>query len=751
MSLPLPLRSRTRGSAILVVIMFTTVLNLLIGSLLAWTVTERRLNLRNALRLESRNAAEALAEFGFSQIRQKFETRSSFSLNPSGSDRLRVPAASFWSGSNVNSATSPTLDRSDAAYVPTATELIGGTIHNVVTGTSSLYYVDPADENNEFDPLKGKWVFRRDVSVIAKATAAATGVPGGGITSYVMEKISVRGAPLFAHAIFYNMDLEIFPGPTMNITGPVHANGNLYLFPDNSLTFTDQVTATGHVYHAGKPGDGADGLTGATRTGSVNIKNRAGTNVNIYGTNAAGTPAITSNVWMDSTKGNGTSGSLWGGFRANASQVWNGNLQTAAHGIQSYTPVAIGSYKEDPTPSNGSDDSLNSGRAIIEPSNYPAATDPSYTTKMEVEAQKYANNAGIYITVTPATSTSAEVITVTSKNRSDPTKNKSLTVPTPASNPFIKYSKYTTTTSGGTTTVTGGMYDQHRSKGLDLVELDIQGLKNAVTEMQKASGTRDTTKAIDGLETTDWTGIVYVEVTGGPTTRIVDDPVTPSLKAGSTIAATDSRNTFTAVRLINGGGKVPSYGTDPGLTIASNAPVYIKGNFNADGAVSTSGGVNPATDIETGELPAAIVSDAISILSANFNDATSRSTANPTATTTSIEISAAFLTGNVPSNKNGTGRTSGGAHNLPRFLENWGSKTVWIRGSMVCLFESRIFTEPHGITSYYSPPNRNWGFSKLFRAGTYPPGTPRVLSYRRIDFTDLTEAQYEAARTSFAW
>jgi hypothetical protein len=137
-------------------------------------------------------------------------------------------------------------------------------------------------------------------------------------------------------------------------------------------------------------------------------------------------------------------------------------------------------------------------------------------------------------------------------------------------------------------------------------------------------------------------------------------------------------------------------------------------------------------------------------------------TSNPTpilvgGTANSIEISAALLTGLTPTNKGATGKSSGGAHNLPRFLENWGSgRTVYIRGSLVSLFESRIFTEPYdttssGLVAYYGAPARNWGFNSMFRDGRYPPGTPRVMSYRRVDFTDLTAAEYEAAKASFNW
>ena len=751
---PSPPADPRRGSALITVTIVSAVVILLVGSILSYALTERRLNLRHAARLEARNAAESLAEYGAAQIRQKYETRGTFTLNPNGTDALSQPASSFWSGSRVVSTAS---DLTGATYPPSAShdlELIGGTERTVTTGTSSLYFVNPADENNKGDPLSGKWVTRRDVSVIARATVRPAG-GGSPITAYVTERISVRGAPLFAHAIFYNMDLEIFNGPPMNITGPVHTNGNLYLYPDNnsSLNFYGNVTATGNIYKAKKPGDNSgDGNSATSRNGSINFLNKTGALVNLYGkdlTRPASNPG--SDFWRDSTGFTGTSGTSFANFAANASQAWNGYLQTKDHGIQNYTPVAIGKYVEDPTPSNGVDNSVNSGRAIIEPPALPLGSDTNYATKVEVEKQKYSNMAGLYISVTPGSTTGN--ITLTRRGiASDGTFKTTKTLTMPGNKKLVTYSPYAETTSGGNTTVTKGMYDRHRAKQIDLVELDISALRDAVAEMQKSSSDQDVNKRIGDFTTDDWTGVVYIDVTGGPTTRVVDESSYP---AGSTVAATNTRNTNTAVRIINGTGKAPSYGTaNPGLTIASNAPIYVKGNFNttvANGAnVNATSTNNPATDYESGEVPCAIVSDAITVLSNGFNDSTSKGSTTPNASS-DIVVSAAFLTGIAPTNKNNNGKTSGGAHNIVRFLENWSNKDTWFRGSLVCLFESRVFTEPHGSSNYYSPPNRNWGFNKLFGQGTYPPGTPRVLSYRRVDFTDLSAAEYATMRDSFNW
>lgn len=62
-----------------------------------------------------------------------------------------------------------------------------------------------------------------------------------------------RLVPLFQFAAFYNKDLEILPGPTMTLSGPVHTNGDLWLYSNSaSLAIQGQVTAAGDVWRGRK-------------------------------------------------------------------------------------------------------------------------------------------------------------------------------------------------------------------------------------------------------------------------------------------------------------------------------------------------------------------------------------------------------------------------------------------------------------------------------------------------------------------
>jgi hypothetical protein len=61
-----------------------------------------------------------------------------------------------------------------------------------------------------------------------------------------------RLVPLFQFAVFYDKDLEILPGPTMQLNGPVHTNGDLYMDTGASLRIAGQITVAGDVFRGRK-------------------------------------------------------------------------------------------------------------------------------------------------------------------------------------------------------------------------------------------------------------------------------------------------------------------------------------------------------------------------------------------------------------------------------------------------------------------------------------------------------------------
>jgi hypothetical protein len=185
-------------------------------------------------------------------------------------------------------------------------------------------------------------------------------------------------------------------------------------------------------------------------------------------------------------------------------------------------------------------------------------------------------------------------------------------------------------------------------------------------------------------------------------------------------ARSQSVSTEPGVRLINGQ-VLPSRG----LTVATPQPLYVKGHFNVpDADVGTSRTENTR--------PAALIADAVTVLSGNWNDgASSSSLSSRMAGNTTVN--AAFLAGIVETVE---GSYSGGVENFPRFLEDWSGKTFTYNGSMIVMFPSQYATgtwkgtgSAYGI---YNPPARNWTFDLNFLDPTrLPPGTPEARAIIR--------------------
>jgi hypothetical protein len=190
------------------------------------------------------------------------------------------------------------------------------------------------------------------------------------------------------------------------------------------------------------------------------------------------------------------------------------------------------------------------------------------------------------------------------------------------------------------------------------------------------------------------------------------------------------------IRLKNGG-RLP----DGGLTIASGNPIYVQGDYNTGSVMSSTPGATPTSQPPTNtqptpapgatppsstvagyeRQPAAIIADAVNILSNKWVD-TASGTMPVAAPTT---INAGLISGNVQTLG---GNYSGGVENFPRFLENWNAKVFTYYGSMIQLYQSEQAIGRWGPG--YSPPDRSWYFDKNFITHP-PPGALHSINYRR--------------------
>jgi hypothetical protein len=166
-----------------------------------------------------------------------------------------------------------------------------------------------------------------------------------------------------------------------------------------------------------------------------------------------------------------------------------------------------------------------------------------------------------------------------------------------------------------------------------------------------------------------------------------------------------------AVRIVNAGNLVPFAAT--GLTIASNGPVYVQGDFGVVGGGGPNGTV------------ASIAGDAVTLLSAGFDDGVHAWGNAPGVTnaTGNIQIAASVLAGNVETTASAS---DGGVENALRLIENWGGRTQTFQGALQVGFRSVFHTQPFSSGVFVSPV-RNWKHDPGMASGAVPPGAPRLF------------------------
>ena len=293
----------------------------------------------------------------------------------------------------------------------------------------------------------------------------------------------------------------------------------------------------------------------------------------------------------------------------------------------------------------------------------------------EIGKQRYYNLANLRVTVTGSGVT---VVARSSSADSSPT-----TVPNTATAAFLSTDK--------------SFYDAREGKTVSVTQIDIGKFRQWIATNSVVATKCD--------PTANPVKIVYVSDT-----------------------RTTTSSTFPAVRLINAE-TIPS----AGLTVATPNPLYVKGNYNCPNTAHRNTSNTSAT------APASLASDALTILSANWDDSKSTHSLNSRNDACNTTINAAIITGAVDSTASDDDHFSGGVMNLPRLLEDWGnggSTKLTLNTSMVKLFNSVKATaqfQSPGI--YYYAPTRDFNFDENFTDPTkLPPATPRMRAMIRSSF-----------------
>jgi hypothetical protein len=312
----------------------------------------------------------------------------------------------------------------------------------------------------------------------------------------------------------------------------------------------------------------------------------------------------------------------------------------------------------------------------------------------------------------------------------------------------------------GTANPSGGVTALSTSDPLYLMFKDAITTNEAIQDNREGNpsirvATLDVSKIVSTVssgnpsyDSSNFNGILYIN-DASATTHPLNSDGTVNLNANLNANGTTNANTVKRGIRIKNGSKIPA----SGLTIASNNPVYIQGDFNSGRGYDSNGngtpdnGVNPPSNISSNlnadgtyinpssppapqvsaytRAPCSVLADAINILSNSWDDSKAGTVPNASPTT----VNTAIVSGIVPTAPaGGDGSYSGGAENFPRFLENWTNKTLTYYGSMVELYKSQQSTGEWGKDNVYAPPTREWLFDTNFKTNP-PPGTIMVYSY----------------------
>jgi hypothetical protein len=283
-----------------------------------------------------------------------------------------------------------------------------------------------------------------------------------------------------------------------------------------------------------------------------------------------------------------------------------------------------------------------------------------------------------------------------------------------------------------------------RVGGRETGEYGNEDVINPASSAGTPNGVLDPGEDVNGNGVLD----VYGQIPIVPANLRTGAPVSAATRPTDSVSARDARSNLPlffrrALKLVDGaaagGSTLTTMLPNLGLTIVSENPVYVQGNYN----VSTAGTFGATL---TDHRPSAVVADAVTLLSNNWNDI--RSFTDPQdpsgrpATTTWYRLAVAsgktlaFTRPTAFSCYQDFG-TDGGAHNFLRYIEGWGGNTVNYRGGLLSFFTSRqaIGTYKCCTNVYGAPGSRAYNFdSEFLQLSLLPPKPPTFRDVNTLTF-----------------
>lgn len=552
-----------------------------------------------------------------------------------------------------------------------------------------------------------------------------------------------RLVPMFQFAVFYDKDLEILPGPTLTLSGPVHANGDIYLNAGNALNILGQVTV-------GKDQDGSsNGLYRGRKNsnqcnGSVTILDPTNP-VNAPCSGSSRTAVTDVSPWNDQVKLNIDYLDIPPPEALNADP---GNPDAVYWQQSDFRVVLEVDANGDPLDQNGNG-------TVIEVRNADGSRNTTATNALQnscnvPETSLLSDDDGsvVYeandtkLIVDNASGFSAgDIITLVNSSGAvvDADSNivKSISGNEITLQRQLMHSSYQTGTLNpanisvrkAVVSTSDTFYNYREGKFIRMLDVDAQALMTCVDANGNAL-TQDLLDSGKALDDDTEGGLVWFFGFDGPDANV-------------DVTNGDPDGNNYGVRVRNGAELASTNGSAPtiqGLTIITDQAFYVRGDYNS---------IN--------KKPAAFLTDSLNVLSKKWDfgypgidpdtdsfDGRQYSNGLPTTadnkndrTTENTTINAAFLGGTDSSGGvEGTGgqdsgNYNGGVENYPRFHEKWSGTSLNYRGSFVSLNKARRVDGAWGSQSY-SPPGRNWDYDTDFNdAANLPPLTPRFVYLRQ--------------------
>jgi hypothetical protein len=287
--------------------------------------------------------------------------------------------------------------------------------------------------------------------------------------------------------------------------------------------------------------------------------------------------------------------------------------------------------------------------------------------------------------------------------------------------------------------------------GVETGEYGFEDVVNLADANGAPNGARDAGEDLNANNTLEVYGGVprfpagMVDVAGLPANLAAGEaagPLTAAARPNTIVTAAVAKANRPvlfrrALKIVNGAsGNLPA----DGLNITSENPVYVMGPYNATNAA-----------FAANHAPAAIIADAVTLLSPNWAD--QNSFANPNnpgarartttyyrfATISGKNRSFPWADANCGAACYQDYGTDAGTHNFLRMLEGNG-QTVNYRGSLVSFYFSRQAVGVYKCcVNVYSPPTRAYNFDTEFlNPDLLPPKTPMFRDVNTTGFMQVT-------------